>query len=128
MLEASERPRYAARPCLSASSSDVRPRRTRVSAEVGVELRLPGDGRGAVDEEDELLVTLVPELEGRARLHDDESAPLDHMALGRVTEVDGQRPVEHDEDLFLRAVGVALAARARRIAPDVGPRLAQRVR
>ena len=50
------------------------------------------------------------------------------MPLRRLPEIDGQRPIEDDEDLLLRLVGVAPAARAGRVAPDVCARLRHRVR
>ena len=84
-------------------------------------------GRGAVDEEDELRVARVPQLKNRLRLHDENAAPLQLVALGRLPEVDGQCAVEHDEDFLLRPVCMALAARTRRIAPDVRSRLRHRV-
>ena len=61
-------------------------------------------------------------------LDDEHAAALELVALGRLAEIDRERPVEHDEDLLLRLVGVALPARARRIAPDVRARLRHRVR
>ena len=50
------------------------------------------------------------------------------MALGWLAEVDGQCSVEDDEDLLLAEVAVALPLCSRRIAPDVCPRLGERVR
>ena len=50
------------------------------------------------------------------------------MPLRRVAEVDGQRAVEHDEDLLLRVVGMALALRAGRIAPQVRAGLRESIR
>ena len=49
------------------------------------------------------------------------------MPLRRVAEIDRERPVEHDEDLLLPVVLVPLAARPGRIAPDVRPRLRERI-
>jgi hypothetical protein len=50
------------------------------------------------------------------------------VALGRLAQVDGQHPVEDDEDFFLLLVSVTPPARARWIAPDVGARLRHRLR
>lgn len=50
------------------------------------------------------------------------------MTLWRLAEVGGQRALEDDEDFLLAKVAVALSLRARRIAPDVCPRLGERVR
>ena len=104
-----------------------RGRRSRLGHAVE-ELGLAGDGRGAVDEEHELLVARVPQLERSPGLDDEDAAALDLVPLGRLAEVDGQRAVEDDEDLLLRVVGVAPSDRSGRVAPDVGPRLRQRVR
>jgi hypothetical protein len=45
-------------------------------------------GRGAVDEEDELVVAGVPELEDRPRLDDEDAATRNLVPLGRLAEVD----------------------------------------
>ena len=49
------------------------------------------------------------------------------MPFRRLAEVDRERSVQHDEDLFLRVIRVALPAGTWRIAPDVRARLRQRV-
>src|SRR5256885_7846666 len=72
----------------------------------------------AVDVEDELFVALVPHLQGRARLNRDDAERTDVDPIGRVGEQHRQRAGDDHEDLFLRLVGVALAARPRRVAPD----------
>src|SRR6185436_776333 len=77
------------------------------------------DGRGAVDEEDELVLSGVAELEDLAGLDDEDASPLELVALGRLAQVDRKRPVEYDEDLLLHLVRVTPPARARRIPPDV---------
>jgi DNA-binding CsgD family transcriptional regulator len=79
-------------------------------------------GRCAVDEEHELLVAGVPQLEDRARLHDEDAPALELVALGRLAEIDGQRAVEHDEDLLLHRVAVPPASPAGRVAPQVRAR------
>ena len=83
--------------------------------------------RRAVDEQHERVVAGVAELQDRAGLDDEDAAPLELVALRRLAEIDRERPVEHDEDLLLRLVRMPLAARSRRIAPDVRARLRHRV-
>ncbi len=73
------------------------------------------------------VVARVAELQDRAGLHDENAAPLELVPLRRLAEIDRERAVEHDEDLLLRLVRMPLAARARRIAPDVRARLRHRV-
>ena len=53
----------------------------------------------------------VAKLEGRSRLDDEDAAARQLVPLGRLAEVDRQRPVEDDEDLLLDRVAVPLAAR-----------------
>ena len=48
--------------------------------------------------------------------------------LGGVAQIERRRPLEDDEDLLLHVLCVPPATRAGRVAPDVGARLAQRVR
>jgi hypothetical protein len=85
-------------------------------------------GRRAVDEHDELVVARIAQLEDRSPLDDEDPASPHLVALWRLAEVDGQRAVEDDENLLLSEVAVALSLRARRIAPDVCPRLGEYVR
>jgi DNA-binding CsgD family transcriptional regulator len=85
------------------------------------------DRRSAVDEEDELVLAGVPQLQDRPRLDDEHASPLELVALGRLAEVDRERPLEDDEDLLLRLVRVPFAAGAERVAPQVRARLGQRV-
>ena len=99
----------------------------RLLGNVRVELSLPGFGRRAVDEEDELLVAGVAELEHGPDLDHEDTATRDLVPLGRLAEVDRQRPVEYDEDLLLRMIRVALAARAGRVAPEVRARARHRI-
>jgi hypothetical protein len=40
-------------------------------------------------------------------------------SLGRIADVDRGVPVQHDEDLFLDVLGMALAARSGRVAPEL---------
>lgn len=49
------------------------------------------------------------------------------MALGRLPDVDGQRPGEDDEDLLLSQVAMPSSLRSRRVAPDVRAGLLQSV-
>jgi DNA-binding CsgD family transcriptional regulator len=96
----------------------------RVVEEVGA----LADRRGAVDEHNELLVSRVAQLEDRPGPHDEDAPAFEDVALGRLAEIDRERAVEDDEDLLLHLVGVASAARAGRIAPDVPARLGHRLR
>jgi hypothetical protein len=50
------------------------------------------------------------------------------VPLGRLAQVDGEDAVEDHEELFLPQVAVALAAGARGIAPNVRPRVGERIR
>src|SRR5207244_3977382 len=123
-------PSASTRATATSCSSEPRSRPARPpdrSVDAREELSLAGHRRSAVDEEDELLVARVPELEDRPGLGDEDAAARDLVALGGVAEVDRERPVEHDEDLLLGQVLVALAPCARRVAPEVRAGLCQRV-
>ena len=78
----------------------LRQRELDVVEEVGALL----EGRRAVDEDDELLVGLVPHLQRRHRLDGDDAARAEVDALGLVAEQHRQRPGDDDEDLLLRVV------------------------
>ena len=84
-------------------------------------------GRGAVDEEDELVLPGIPQLQDRLGLDDEDASALQQVPLGRIAEVDGQRALQHHEDLLLCLVRVPLAACARRVAPEVRTRPRHRV-
>ena len=79
--------------------------------------------RSAVGEEEDLLAGLVPRLERRGLVDDDNPARLDVDALPRLAEQHCQRAAQRDEDLLLVGVEVAAPARMRRIAPHPRPRL-----
>ena len=81
--------------------------------------------RGAVDEDHDLVVAVVPQLERRPRLDHDHAVRRELDPLGRLAEVHRQRPLEDDEDLLLRLVGVPPAAAARRVAPEPRTRVRQ---
>lgn len=82
-----------------------------------------GDRRGAVDEEDELLRALVPDLERGVDVDGDDVARPGLDELGRLPDRQRERAGEDDEDLLLGVLDVAAAAGARRVAPDARPRL-----
>lgn len=84
------------------------------------------DRRRAPDEELELPGFAVEELQRRAGVDADDAATLDAMPLGRLAQRDRQRSLEHEEDLFLAALRVPAALRARRKAPDPRPRPLER--
>jgi hypothetical protein len=76
-------------------------------------------GRRADDEEEHVLVAVVSELQRRAGLHGTDGAAGQLVPLRRIAEVDRRVSLEHDEDLFLKALGVALAPGPGRIAPEL---------
>ena len=73
--------------------------------------------RRAVDEQHELLVTLVPYLQRRHRLDRDDARRRQVEPLRRVAEQHRQRAGDDDEDLLLRVILVPPPARVRRLAP-----------
>src|ERR671923_2397111 len=77
--------------------------------------------RRAVDVEQELLVRLVHDLEGRPGFDVDHAPLADLVPLGRIAEIHGQRPADDDERLLLEHVPVPPALRARLVAPEVRP-------
>src|SRR5437763_8986213 len=79
--------------------------------------------RRAVDEDEDLLVALVPHLERRARVDYDDSARFDVHPLPRLAEQPGQRASQRDEHLFLIRIEMPSTAGVRRIAPHAGARL-----
>src|SRR5262249_22761340 len=87
------------------------------------DLRLPGDGRRAVGEDDDLLVALVAHLQCSAPRDRDDAPSREVDTLGRVAEQHRQRSLEHDEHLFLPVVRMPPPRCVRRIAPDPCPRL-----
>ena len=87
------------------------------------ELCAAGLGRCAVGVEQDVLVTMVGQLQDGAGLDVDDAA-LRHLdPFRRVAEVHRQRAVDHDERLFLDVVAVAPSFRAGRVAPDVSSRV-----
>src|SRR5262245_9726869 len=105
---ARSRTRRRRRTAVRGASTTRSPRsRTRSTAsselsDVLEELAAARHGRRAVREEIQLLVGLVPELERRARVHDDDAADLDVHPLRRLVQQDGERAAHGDEDLLLR--------------------------
>src|SRR5437764_9162645 len=79
--------------------------------------------RRAVDEDEDLLVALVPHLERRARVDDDDSARFDVHPLPRLAEQHRQRASQRYEHLFLIRIETPSTAGVRRIAPHAGARL-----
>ena len=79
--------------------------------------------RRAVDEDEDLLAGLVPHLQRRARVDDDDPARLDVDPLPWLAEEHRQRAAQGDEDLLLIRVEVPPTARVRRVAPHAGARL-----
>jgi hypothetical protein len=78
---------------------------------------------GAVDEDEDLVVALVPHLERRAGMDDDDAARLDVHPLAGLAEQHGQPAAQRDEDLLLIRVEVPAAARVGRVAPHPRTRL-----
>jgi hypothetical protein len=76
--------------------------------------RRPPAQAGAVDEDHDVVVVVVPKLERCVRLDHGHALRLELDPFGRLAEVHGQRSLEHGEDLLLRLVRVATAAAARR--------------
>jgi len=85
-------------------------------------------GRCPDDEEQDVFVAVVSELERSPRLDDTDRASGKLHALRRVAKIDGGIAFQHDKQLFLDVLGVALPASAGRIPPEAGSRIRQGVR
>src|SRR5204862_7753466 len=84
-------------------------------------------GRRSDDEEDDVIVAVVPKLAHGGRLKDADASSWQVEPLRRIADVDRGVPLEHNDQLFLDVLGVALAARPGWIPPELCGRLAQRV-
>jgi hypothetical protein len=73
------------------------------------ELALAALGRCAVRVDGNVLVAFVPQLQRRPGLHEHDASARELDPLGRLAEVHGQPPVEHDEGFLLDEIAVALA-------------------
>src|SRR5207244_294565 len=68
-------------------------------------------GRRAVNKEHELLVPLIPYLQGRQRLHRDHALGPDVNALRRIPQKHRERAGDDDEHFLLCVIGMPASAR-----------------
>jgi hypothetical protein len=85
-------------------------------------------GRRADDEEDHVLVAVVPELQRRPGLDDADGAAGQLVAFCRIAEINRSVSFEHHENLFLQVLSVPLASGPRRIAPELRTCVRQAIR
>ena len=115
----------ALEPPLAAAVGHDASQRARRVLDVVEELGVPAHGRRAVDEEEDLLVALVPRLERRARMDGEHVSGVEVDPLRRVLDEQREGAPEREEDLLLVRVEMAAATRPGRVAPEAGARLGQ---